>query len=138
MSVVMDQRGLSPRDGQADWKKLGEDGTQEQPPPNGPRSPCIMVGTDQSSGSLSWERFAPLSSGSWFIFWPVREMRRVSTRLCATIALHLLQVLSTRELCWDLPAMAFLVEVSRVASAASLRCLPALCPLVATAAWDSA
>ena len=39
---------------------------------------------------------------------------------------------------WDLLALAFLVEVSLMASAASLSCLPALCPLIATAAWDGA
>ncbi|KAF4805679.1 hypothetical protein TURU_000155 [Turdus rufiventris] len=40
-----------------------------------------------------------------------REMRRVSSPLCSGIGLHLLQVLSTQEPRWDLPALAFLVEV---------------------------
>ncbi|XP_056354441.1 uncharacterized protein LOC130256654 [Oenanthe melanoleuca] len=39
------------------------------------------------------------------------EMRHASIGLCSSIALHLLQVLSTQELCWDLPAMALLVKV---------------------------
>ncbi|RLV63541.1 hypothetical protein DV515_00018168, partial [Chloebia gouldiae] len=37
---------------------------------------------------------------------------------------------------FDLPFLTFLVEVSLLASAALLSCLPALWPLVATAAWD--
>ncbi|XP_064507322.1 uncharacterized protein LOC135412454 [Pseudopipra pipra] len=39
-----------------------------------------------------------------------REKRRISRPLCSRITLHLLELLSREELCWDLPAMAFLVE----------------------------
>ncbi|XP_068035158.1 maestro heat-like repeat-containing protein family member 7 [Anomalospiza imberbis] len=63
-----------------------------------------------------------------------REMLCVLIPLCSRIALHLLRHLSREEPYWDLPFLAFLVEVSLLASAASLSCLPALCPLVATAA----
>ncbi|XP_068052832.1 maestro heat-like repeat-containing protein family member 7 [Anomalospiza imberbis] len=40
-----------------------------------------------------------------------REMRHACLELCCSIALHLLWLLSTQEPCWDLPALAFLVEV---------------------------
>ncbi|XP_051649074.1 maestro heat-like repeat-containing protein family member 6 [Manacus candei] len=40
-----------------------------------------------------------------------REKRHVSSPLCSRITLHLLELLSREEPCWDLPAMAFLVEV---------------------------
>ncbi|XP_053838393.1 uncharacterized protein LOC128809969 [Vidua macroura] len=40
-----------------------------------------------------------------------REMRHASLELCSSIALHLLWLLSTQEPRWDLPALAFLVEV---------------------------
>ncbi|XP_068033962.1 maestro heat-like repeat-containing protein family member 7 [Anomalospiza imberbis] len=63
-----------------------------------------------------------------------REMLCVFMPLCSCITIHLLRHLSREEPYWDLPFLAFLVEVSLLASAASLSCLPALCPLVATAA----
>ncbi|XP_064291546.1 maestro heat-like repeat-containing protein family member 6 [Passer domesticus] len=40
-----------------------------------------------------------------------REMRHARLELCSSIALHLLQLLSREEPRWDLPALAFLVEV---------------------------
>ncbi|XP_053841181.1 uncharacterized protein LOC128811532 [Vidua macroura] len=40
-----------------------------------------------------------------------REMRRVSIIFCSCIAPHVLWHLSREEPCWDLPALAFLVEV---------------------------
>uniref|UniRef100_A0A8C0U4A2 Maestro heat-like repeat-containing protein family member 7 n=1 Tax=Cyanistes caeruleus TaxID=156563 RepID=A0A8C0U4A2_CYACU len=40
-----------------------------------------------------------------------REMHRTSNPLCSCIALRLLGLLSTQEAHWDLPALAFLVEV---------------------------
>ncbi|XP_023773449.1 maestro heat-like repeat-containing protein family member 9, partial [Cyanistes caeruleus] len=68
-----------------------------------------------------------------------REISCVSRRLCSRIARYLLRVLSTQEARWDLPALAFLVEVSPMARTASLQsCLPPLCPLIAAAAWDGA
>nr|XP_041573429.1 maestro heat-like repeat-containing protein family member 7 [Taeniopygia guttata] len=63
-----------------------------------------------------------------------REMRRTSNPLCSCIALRLLGLLSSQKPRWDLPALAFIVEVSLWASTACLSFLPALCPLVATAA----
>ncbi|XP_039576285.1 uncharacterized protein LOC120507544 [Passer montanus] len=58
--------------------------------------------------------------------------------LCPHMASHLLSLLIGKQPRWDLPALAFLVEVSLMASAAWLSCLPALWPLVAAAAWDAA
>ncbi|XP_053803197.1 uncharacterized protein LOC128790461 isoform X2 [Vidua chalybeata] len=40
-----------------------------------------------------------------------RKMLRVLIPLCSRITLHLLRQLSREEPCWDLPALAFLVEV---------------------------
>ncbi|XP_056352623.1 maestro heat-like repeat-containing protein family member 6 [Oenanthe melanoleuca] len=40
-----------------------------------------------------------------------REISRVSLPLCSRIICYLLQLLSTREPRWDLPALAFLVEI---------------------------
>nr|XP_041569392.1 uncharacterized protein LOC115492478 isoform X2 [Taeniopygia guttata] len=60
-----------------------------------------------------------------------REMSCVSIPLCSRIARYLLRLLSTQEPRWELPSLAFLVELSLKASAASLSCLPALCPLLA-------
>ncbi|XP_064291602.1 maestro heat-like repeat-containing protein family member 6 [Passer domesticus] len=40
-----------------------------------------------------------------------REMRHARLELCSSIALHLLQLLSREEPRWDLPALAFIVEV---------------------------
>ena len=34
--VVMGEKALSPRDGRADWKRLGQEGAWEQPPPKVP------------------------------------------------------------------------------------------------------
>ncbi|XP_005048998.2 PREDICTED: maestro heat-like repeat-containing protein family member 6 [Ficedula albicollis] len=41
----------------------------------------------------------------------IAEIRHVLMPLCSHVALHLLQLLSTQEPRWDLPALAFLVEV---------------------------
>ncbi|XP_063255923.1 uncharacterized protein LOC134551871 [Prinia subflava] len=71
-----------------------------------------------------------------------REMRNTLSPLCSCIALRLLGLLSSQKPRWDLPALAFLVEVSLKASTASLSCLPALClllpgtvPVPSAAAW---
>ncbi|XP_068887915.1 maestro heat-like repeat-containing protein family member 7 [Aphelocoma coerulescens] len=53
-----------------------------------------------------------------------REMSRASKLVCFRIVCHLFRLLSGEEPRWDLPALAFLVEVSLTASAASLSCLP--------------
>ena len=50
-------------------------------------------------------------------------MRRVSSPLYSQIAVSLLGLLSREKPPWELPAMAFLVEVSLMASAASPSCL---------------
>ena len=93
-----------------------------------------VVGKDQAPVSQSWERFAPPAQGQRCLLPPAREMFGVSRSLCYWIARYLVKLLSRKEPRWEVPAMAFLVEVSLMASAASLSCLPPLCPLVATAA----
>ena len=66
----MGQRALSLRDSQTDWKRLGEEGTQKELLPKWSRSPCRMLGKDQTSGNQSWERFIPLahSRGCFYSF----------------------------------------------------------------------
>lgn len=80
----------------------------------------------------------PPGSRSCFLSPPAREMSRSSKLMPFRIVCHLFRLLSGEEPCQDLPALAFFVEVSPMASAASLSCLPALCPLVAAAARDGA
>ncbi|XP_064516277.1 maestro heat-like repeat-containing protein family member 6 isoform X2 [Pseudopipra pipra] len=58
-----------------------------------------------------WARLLNARSRRYAVALLAREMRRVSSPLCSRITLHLLELLSREELCWDLPAMAFLVEV---------------------------
>ncbi|XP_027523632.1 uncharacterized protein LOC113959068 isoform X2 [Corapipo altera] len=58
-----------------------------------------------------WARLLNARSRRYAVGLLAREMRRVSSPLCSRIALHLLELLSREEPCWDLPAMAFLVEV---------------------------
>ncbi|KAF4794463.1 hypothetical protein TURU_101859 [Turdus rufiventris] len=57
-----------------------------------------------------WDTLLCVDTHHYAVGLLAREMCHVSTRLCASIALHLLQLLSAQELCWDLLAMAFLVE----------------------------
>ncbi|KAK2532022.1 hypothetical protein Q9966_008296, partial [Columba livia] len=66
-----------------------------------------------------------------------RETHGVSRHFSASVASYLVELLSKKEPRCELPAMAFLVEVSLMASAASLSCFPPLCPLVAAAAWGA-
>ncbi|KAK2532021.1 hypothetical protein Q9966_008295 [Columba livia] len=66
-----------------------------------------------------------------------RETHGVSRHFNASVASYLVELLSKKEPRCELPAMAFLVEVSLMASAASLSCFPPLCPLVAAAAWGA-
>lgn len=80
----------------------------------------------------------PPGSRSCFLSPPAREMSRASKLVRFRIVCHLFRLLSGEEPRRDLPALAFLVEVSPMASAASRSCLPALCPLVAAAARDGA
>ncbi|XP_032549067.1 uncharacterized protein LOC116789387 [Chiroxiphia lanceolata] len=58
-----------------------------------------------------WARLLNARSRRYAVGLLAREMRRVSSPLCSRITLHLLELLSREEPCWDLPAMAFLVEV---------------------------
>lgn len=72
-------------------------------------------------------------------------MRHASIALCSEIAFYLLGLLSKDMPYWDLATMAFLVEVSLKASAASLSCLqlpalswpqlPGMVPAPCAAAW---
>ena len=148
------ERDLSPRNGPADWKSLGEVGAWEQPPPKAPASPPVGPGLpaqNESSvccgghrlppGEGWWgktsqcqERFACPAQGQRCLLPPAREMRHMSRNVCNEITQYFLELLSGKETCWELPAMAFLVEVSLMASTASLSCLQPLCPLVGAAA----
>ncbi|XP_032545320.1 maestro heat-like repeat-containing protein family member 6 isoform X2 [Chiroxiphia lanceolata] len=58
-----------------------------------------------------WARLLNARSRRYAAALLAREMRRVSSPLCSRITLHLLELLRREEPCWDLPAMAFLVEV---------------------------
>lgn len=60
-------------------------------------------------------------------------MRRIARKERQRIVLRLEKWLSRNEPCWEVPAMAFLVEVSLMASGACLSCLSPRHPLVATA-----
>ena len=133
--VVMAERALSQRDGRADWKRLGEEGPREQLPP---KAPTGCSGKDQASVSQSWESFAHPAQEQRFLFLLPREMCQVSRVWCCSITECLLELLSQGMADWELPAMALLVEVSPMGSAAPLSCLPPLCPLTAAAAWDGA
>ncbi|XP_039238723.1 uncharacterized protein LOC120323543 isoform X5 [Pipra filicauda] len=68
----------------------------------------VVRSVDHSRG---WARLLNARSRRYAVALLAREMRRVSSPLCSRITLHLLELLSREELCWDLPAMAFLVEV---------------------------
>ncbi|XP_051626675.1 uncharacterized protein LOC127462256 isoform X2 [Manacus candei] len=61
--------------------------------------------------SHGWARLLNARSRRYAAALLAREMRRVSSPLCSRITLHLLELLRREEPCWDLPAMAFLVEV---------------------------
>lgn len=65
-------------------------------------------------------------------------MRRVSFIWCCSIASCLFDLLSEDISDWELPALAFFVEVSPMASAAELSYLPAPCPPRDAAAWHGA
>ncbi|XP_039238734.1 uncharacterized protein LOC113995234 isoform X2 [Pipra filicauda] len=68
----------------------------------------VVRSVDHNRG---WARLLNARSRRYAVALLAREMRRVSSPLCSRITLHLLELLSREELCWDLPAMAFLVEV---------------------------
>lgn len=56
-------------------------------------------------------------------------MLRISKSLCCRIARYLFRLLRREEARWEVAAMAFLVEVSLMASTALPSCVPTLCPL---------
>ncbi|KAL9820651.1 maestro heat-like repeat-containing protein family member 7 [Geothlypis trichas] len=95
----------------------------------------VVVAMERSCG---WDTLLCADTHHCAVGLLAREMCCVSMPLCSRIARYLLRLLSTQEPRWQLPALAFLVEVSLMASAAWLSCLPALCPPVAAAAWDGA
>ncbi|XP_051647024.1 maestro heat-like repeat-containing protein family member 6 [Manacus candei] len=68
----------------------------------------VVRSVDHNRG---WARLLNARSRRYAVALLAREMRRVSSPLCSRITLHLLELLSREEPCWDLPAMAFLVEV---------------------------
>ncbi|XP_029819880.1 maestro heat-like repeat-containing protein family member 7 [Manacus vitellinus] len=58
-----------------------------------------------------WDTLLSADTHHYAVGLLAREKRHVSSPLCSRITLHLLELLSREEPCWDLPAMAFLVEV---------------------------
>ncbi|XP_023802798.1 LOW QUALITY PROTEIN: uncharacterized protein LOC111944273, partial [Cyanistes caeruleus] len=76
-----------------------------------PRSPCPFTSLGRKTRPMGVSPLAEICSGSWSHFYPAREMRHASLGLCSRIALHFLWLLSTQEPRWDLPALAFLVEI---------------------------
>ncbi|XP_027564372.1 uncharacterized protein LOC113981262, partial [Neopelma chrysocephalum] len=68
----------------------------------------VVVSVEHSRG---WDTLLRADTHHYAVGLLAREMRRVSSPLCSHITLHLLELLNREELCWDLAAMAFLVEV---------------------------
>ncbi|XP_027564531.1 maestro heat-like repeat-containing protein family member 6, partial [Neopelma chrysocephalum] len=68
-------------------------------------------GVNSVEDNGGWARLLNAHSRRYAVALLAREKRHVSRPLCSRITLHLLELLSREELCWDLPAMAFLVEV---------------------------
>ncbi|XP_017598846.1 PREDICTED: maestro heat-like repeat-containing protein family member 7 [Corvus brachyrhynchos] len=68
----------------------------------------LLVAMERKRG---WETLLCADTHPYAVALLAREMRRASNPLCSRIALRLLGLLSTEEPRWDLPALAFLVEV---------------------------
>ncbi|CAN8175141.1 unnamed protein product [Coccothraustes coccothraustes] len=68
----------------------------------------VVVSIERKRG---WDTLLCADTRHYAVGLLAREMRRACLRLCSGIALHLLRLLSTQEPHWDLPALAFLVEV---------------------------
>ncbi|XP_056351796.1 maestro heat-like repeat-containing protein family member 6 isoform X2 [Oenanthe melanoleuca] len=68
----------------------------------------LLVAVERKCG---WETLLCATTHHYAMGLLAREMHRTSSPLCSCIALRLLGLLSTREPRWDLPALAFLVEV---------------------------
>lgn len=99
------------------------------------------VGKDQASVSMkcwwlleqSQEHLTHPAQDSPCLLPSARAMKSISRRERRRIVLYLEAWLSNNEPRWNVPAMAFLFEVSPMASGAGLSCLSPLHPLVATA-----
>lgn len=92
---------------------------------------------EEASVSQSQERFACPAQSPQCLFSPARAMFRISQSLCYRIARYLFRLLRREKARWEISAMAFLVEVSPMASTALPSCVPPLCPLGDAAAEES-
>ncbi|XP_053806558.1 uncharacterized protein LOC128792300 [Vidua chalybeata] len=74
------------------------------------RLPCdkVVMAMERKHG---WDTLLCAHTQHYAVGLLAREMRRVSILFCSCIAPHVLWHLSREEPCWDLPALAFLVEV---------------------------
>ncbi|XP_053803587.1 maestro heat-like repeat-containing protein family member 6 [Vidua chalybeata] len=68
----------------------------------------VVVAMERKRG---WDTLLCAHTQHYAVGLLARKMLRVLIPLCSRIALHLLRQLSREEPCWDLPALAFLVEV---------------------------
>ncbi|XP_039925706.1 uncharacterized protein LOC120755138 isoform X3 [Hirundo rustica] len=68
----------------------------------------LLVAMERKCG---WDTLLCADTHHYAVGLLARQMRRVSRDLCSCIALRLLRLLSREEPHWELPAMAFLVEV---------------------------
>ncbi|XP_063256227.1 maestro heat-like repeat-containing protein family member 6 [Prinia subflava] len=68
----------------------------------------LLVAMERKCG---WDTLLYADSHHYAVGLLAREMHRISTPFCCCIALRLVRLLSREEPHWDLPAMAFLVEV---------------------------
>ncbi|XP_053831481.1 uncharacterized protein LOC128806145 [Vidua macroura] len=74
------------------------------------RLPCdkLVMAMERKRG---WDTLLRAHTQHYAVGLLAREMHRVSILFCSCIAPHVLWHLSREEPCWDLPALAFLVEV---------------------------
>ncbi|TRZ12482.1 hypothetical protein HGM15179_014631 [Zosterops borbonicus] len=68
----------------------------------------LLVSMERKCG---WDTLLCADTHHYAVGLLAREMHRTLNPLCSCIALRLLGLLSTQKPCWDLPALAFLVEV---------------------------
>ncbi|KAF4793684.1 hypothetical protein TURU_109047 [Turdus rufiventris] len=68
----------------------------------------LLVAVERKHG---WDTLLCVDTHHYAMGLLAREMHRTANPLCSCIALRLLGLLSTQERRWDLPALAFLVEV---------------------------
>ncbi|XP_027562909.1 uncharacterized protein LOC113979831 [Neopelma chrysocephalum] len=81
----------------------------------------VLMVIDRKCG---WDTLLKADTHHYAVGLLARELCRVSRSFCCSIAVSLLPRLSREEPLWELPALAFLVEVSLMASAAWPSCLP--------------